>query len=198
MMQFEREERQFVYTWLSNLLGKELSESQLVQYQQGAFDDFFTFLSEQGFQSQVAVIQQELQRLKTLDFAHLELAADYTQLFLLDGAVSALPYASVYLPEADLESHFAFLEALLVRFQLQINRDKPEPSDHLCVYLELLAQLAEAEDWATYQHFIQDYFLPWLLMFNDKVQRVKISTALYQQVIVLLILLLQAEMKSSL
>lgn len=195
MMQFEREERQFMYTWLSNLLGKELSESQLVQYQQGAFDDFFTFLSEQGFQSQVAVIQQELQRLKTLDFAHLELAADYTQLFLLDGAVSALPYASVYLPEADLESHFAFLEALLVRFQLQINRDKPEPSDHLCVYLELLAQLAEAEDWATYQHFIQDYFLPWLLMFNDKVQRVKISTALYQQVIVLLILLLQAEMK---
>lgn len=195
MMQFEREERQFVYTWLSNLLGKELSESQLVQYQQGAFDDFFAFLSEQGFQSQVAVIQQELQRLKTLDFAHLELAADYTQLFLLDGAVSALPYASVYLPEADLESHFAFLEALLVRFQLQINRDKPEPSDHLCVYLELLAQLAEAEDWETYQHFIQDYFLPWLLMFNDKVQRVKISTALYQQVIVLLILLLQAEMK---
>ena len=82
MMQFECEERQFVYTWLSNLLGKELSESQLVQYQQGAFDDFFAFLSEQGFQSQVAVIQQELQRLKTLDFAHLELAADYTQLFL--------------------------------------------------------------------------------------------------------------------
>ncbi|MGC7590361.1 molecular chaperone TorD [Bisgaard Taxon 46] len=198
MMKFEREERQFVYAWLSNLLGQELSESQLVQYQQGAFDEFFAFLSEQGFQSQVAVIQQELQRLKTVDFAHLELAADYTQLFLLDGTTSALPYASAYLPEVELESHFAFLEALLVRFQLQINRDKPEPSDHLCVYLELLAKLAEAEDWAMYQRFIQDHFLPWLLPFNDKLQRVKITTAIYQQVIVFLILLLQAEIKSSL
>ncbi|HHT7857552.1 molecular chaperone TorD [Pasteurella multocida] len=193
MMPFSREERQFVYTWLSNMLGHELSASQLAQYQQGLFDDFFAFLTEQGFQAQVEGIQQQLQQLKTVELAHLELAADYTQLFLLDGSSSALPYASAYLPEAKLACHFTFLEALLVRFQLQLNRDKPEPSDHLCVYLELLRQLAEADDMKTYQQLIQDTLLPWLLPFNDKVQRVKTRTTFYQQVVVLLILLLQAD-----
>lgn len=97
MMPFSREERQFVYTWLSNMLGHELSASQLAQYQQGLFDDFFAFLTEQGFQAQVEGIQQQLQQLKTVELAHLELAADYTQLFLLDGSSSTLPYASAYL-----------------------------------------------------------------------------------------------------
>ncbi|MGC6342491.1 molecular chaperone TorD [Bisgaard Taxon 45] len=193
MMQFVSEERQFVYTWLSNMLGHELSASQLAQYQQGLFDDFFAFLAEQGFPAQIEHIRQQLQQLNAVELAHLELAADYTQLFLLDGNSSALPYASAYLPESQLAAHFGFLEQLLARFQLQVNREKPEPSDHLCVYLELLCKLAEVEDWATYQTLIQDYVLPWLLPFNDKVQRVKTSTTLYQQVIVLLILLLQAD-----
>lgn len=80
-----------------------------------------------------------------------------------------------------------------MRFQLQLNRDKPEPSDYLCVYLELLRQLAEVDDMKTYQQLIQDALLPWLLPFNDKVQRVKTRTTFYQQVVVLLILLSQAD-----
>ncbi|EGP03338.1 chaperone protein TorD [Pasteurella multocida subsp. multocida str. Anand1_goat] len=68
MMPFSREERQFVYTWLSNMLGHELSASQLAQYQQGLFDDFFAFLTEQGFQAQVEGIQQQLQQLKQLNW----------------------------------------------------------------------------------------------------------------------------------
>lgn len=45
----------------------------------------------------------------------------------------------------------------------------------------------------TYQQLIQDALLPWLLPFNDKVQRVKTRTTFYQQVVVLLILLSQAD-----
>lgn len=195
MMPFSREERQFVYTWLNNMLGHELSASQLTQYQQGLFNDFFAFLTEQGFQVQVEGIQRQLQQLETVELAHLELAADYTQLFLLDGQNSALPYASAYLPEAQWTQHFAFLEALLAGFQLQFNQDKPEPSDHLCVYLELLRQLADVDEMKTAQQLIQEALLPWLLPFNDKVQRVKTTTTLYQHLVELLVLLLQAEVK---
>ncbi|MGC7559908.1 molecular chaperone TorD [Pasteurella sp. PK-2025] len=195
MMPFSHEERQFVYTWLSNMLGKELSAEQFTQYQQGMFDDFFAFLAEQGFRVQAMGIQQQFQKLKEVDLPHLELAADYTQLFLLDGNSSALPYASAYLPETQLDSHFHFLDDLLARFQLQVNREKPEPSDHVCVYLELLRKLADMEEWHTYQTLIREGVLPWLLPWNDKVQRIKTPTTLYQTLVVLLILWLQAEMR---
>ncbi|WP_301099281.1 molecular chaperone TorD [Otariodibacter sp.] len=190
MIQITSEERLFVYSWLSNVLGHELSKQQLEQYQNGYFDELFNFLSQQGFSKEINKIKQSLSEIKGKEFAHLDLAADYTQLFLLDGQVSALPYASVYLNEIELGKNLAFLDHLLLKFGLQLNKETHEPSDHLCVYLELLDKIIESSNQELEQEFIQIYFLPWLQRFNLKVKGIKTQTDFYPQIVNILVSLL--------
>lgn len=190
MIQMTSEERLFVYSWLSNVLGHELSKQQLEQYQNGSFDEFFDFLAQQGFSEEINGIKQSLSEIKDKAFSHLELAADYTQLFLLDGQVSALPYASVYLDETELSKNLAFLDKLLIKFGLQLNKDTHEPSDHVCVYIELLYKIIESSDQKLEQDFVQIYFLPWLQRFNLKVKSIKTETDFYPQIINILVGLL--------
>lgn len=195
-MIMEKEERLFMYKWLSNMLGHELSASQLNQYQQGLFNQFFDYLNQHNWQQWVDDIKQTFKFLAQDKMAHLELAADYAQLFLLDGKHSALPYASVYLPLNQQEQHFAFLEQLLNRYQLQLNQDKHEASDHLCVYLALLHKLVEQDDLTTYRILIKDYLLTWLPEFWQKVQKIKVTTPFYTAIVGLLVSFLQTEINS--
>ncbi|QGM79958.1 molecular chaperone TorD [Otariodibacter oris] len=190
MIEITSEERLFVYSWLSNVLGHELSKQQLEQYQNGSFDEFFDFLAQQGFSEEIKGIKQSLSDIKEREFSHLELAADYTQLFLLDGEVSALPYASVYLDEVELSKNLAFLDDLLIEFGLQVNKETHEPSDHLCVYIELLIKIIESSDQELEQEFVQIYFLPWLQRFVLKVKGIKTQTDFYPQIINILVGLL--------
>lgn len=95
-------------------------------------------------------------------FAHLELAADFAQLFLLHGNSSALPYASAYLDEHTMASHLVFMDNLLDEFHLQLNCQMHEPSDHLAVHLELLIQLEKMMKLTALFNFIHNYCLIWL------------------------------------
>ena len=189
-MKLTQTEKSFIYKWFSNVLGHELSESQLQQYQKGVFEPLFMLLSEQGFDELVQNIKQELNALKDLPFAHLELAADFTELFLLSGETSALPYSSVYLEEDKLFDHLAFMDELLVKFQLQVNRDNKEPSDHICVYLEVLGKFVDEGANEEETEFVHNYLLPWLKPFNKKLQKITTKTKFYQNVMTLLVAVL--------
>ncbi|EXI61419.1 hypothetical protein MHD_09085 [Mannheimia granulomatis] len=180
-----REERQFTYRWFNAMFARELSDEQLNALQAGQFDDFFAFLRELGLNEEVARFQAELTACKQLEFPRLELAADFAQLFLLDGKQSAIPYASAYLGECELTAHLAEMDRLLAYFSLQINRETKEPSDHISVYLNLLDKLLEQSTDEEVQCFLQTQ-LQWLSLWVEKARRVSTKTAFYQSLLQLL------------
>lgn len=180
-----REERQFIYRWFNTMLARELSDEQLNVLQAGQFEDFFVFLRELGFETAVAKFQTELTACRELEFPRLELAADFAQLFLLDGQQSALPYASAYLEEKELTQNLVEMDHLLSQFSLQVNRETKEPSDHICVYLGLLDTLLEKNDIQESYRFIREQLYSWLPQWVEKSLVVKSKTQFYQSVLVL-------------
>ncbi|VEJ09581.1 molecular chaperone TorD [Actinobacillus delphinicola] len=186
------EENAFLIQWLSNVLGHELSEEQFNQYQEGVFEPLFQALEEEGFGKYVIGMKDALANLKADKFGYLELAADFTETFLLDGESSALPYASAYLDEEATETNLKFMDGMLDRFQLQINKESKEPSDHLCVYLEILNKLIPVVSESEQQLFVEHYLLTWLVPFYEKVQKIPTKTQFYQNTVGLLIAILTA------
>lgn len=172
-----REERQFIYGWFNAMLARELSDEQLNALQAGEFDDFFAYLSELGFAEQVAKFQAEVTACRQLEFPRLELAADFAQLFLLEGNLSAIPYASAYLSGEALAKNLAEMDRLLGEFGLQVNRETKEPSDHLCVYLTLFDRLLAEKPLETQQQFLQNQLMSWLLRGSPKPKPSKLTPA---------------------
>lgn len=193
MMQLAQEERLFIYSWFSNMLGQELTEQQLIAYQKGTFDSLFAFFAENGFVDYVSSLKKALVEINQQEYPRLELAADFTQLFLLDGDVSALPYASAYLEEAQLVEHLSVMDELLAHFQLQVNRAKNEPSDHLCVYLEILNKLIAQGDDNVTRAFVNQQLLTWLASFSKKLTGCQSQTQFYQSLVALLLVFLERD-----
>ncbi|VEI76355.1 Chaperone protein TorD [Mannheimia haemolytica] len=178
-LDISREERQFIYAWFNAMLARELSDEQLNALQAGEFNDFFAYLSELGFAEQVAKFQAELTACNRLEFPRLELAADFAQLFLLEGNLSAIPYASAYLNGEALEKNLAEMDRLLSEFGLQVNRESKEPSDHLCVYLTLFDRLLAEKPLEEQQQFLQNQLMSWLPAWFAKAKKVKTNTGVY-------------------
>ncbi|TDQ57391.1 Tat proofreading chaperone TorD [Mesocricetibacter intestinalis] len=178
-------ERSFIYTWFVSLLGRELSESQLQQIKSGVFEPLFTFMQELGFQEKIQSLQQAFDACMALEYPHLELAADYAQLFLLEGELSALPYASAYLTEAETESHLKGLEHYLLKLELMPNREYHEPVDHLCIYLEVLIHLLERDEQEA-RRFAEDYIFSWLPTLVGKLNEKKRKNSFYALLVNLL------------
>ncbi|AHG80461.1 TorA chaperone [Mannheimia varigena USDA-ARS-USMARC-1388] len=181
-----REERRFIYGWFNAMLARELSDEQLSSLQAGKFDDFFAFLAELDFGLEIAKFQAELAASSQLEFPRLELAADFAQLFLLEGSLSAIPYASAYLQNEVLAQNLAEMDALLARFALQVNRESKEPSDHICVYLSVLDKLLEQGAEAEIKAFLEQQLNSWLPIWAEKAVEIKSQTLLYQSLVRLL------------
>ncbi|WP_303818347.1 molecular chaperone TorD [Actinobacillus minor] len=194
-MELTIQERSFIYRWFNYLLERELSEEQLQTLQAERFEPFFAFMTELGFADQVAKFRFELTACLRLDVPHLELAADYAQLFLLDGQQSALPYASAYLNDIELADQLNAMDRLLAQSDLAINRAKNEPSDHLCVHLALLIYLIDQE--STQQHtFIAERLLNWLPQLSEKVVKITTQTRFYQVLLAWLMAVLQSDIQA--
>lgn len=77
--------------------------------------------------------------------AHLELAADFPHMFLLDAKAGALPYASCYTGKA--EESFGDAEqrmrSFLAQSSLALQEESKEPADHLAIYLAMMVKLIE-------------------------------------------------------
>ncbi len=190
MINLQKEEKAFLCTWFGSLLSHELTEEQLKQYQQGMFEPLFELLSELGFLSQVQQIKSDITQINEMPHGQLELAADFTQLFLRDGQSSSLPYASAYLEEEVLTSNLQYMDTLLEQFGLQFNQETKEPSDHIGVYLEVLNKLVLESDSEKQQDFVQNYLLTWVIPFNKKVQKINTKTMFYQNIVAVLVAVL--------
>ncbi|MDR5902479.1 molecular chaperone TorD [Halomonas icarae] len=138
--------------WLATVLGTELDDASLERYRNGEAAPFFDYLRDaHGMTHEVARLDEALSRLVMLRAPRLELAADFTELFLVDARSGAPPYASLYAGgEGGFHGEAAErMEARLSEAGYAVRREVAEPADHLAVMLDYLAtrlqMLAEAE-----------------------------------------------------
>lgn len=128
--------------WLSTLLGAELDEPTLARYRQGEAAPLLGYLREaHGLGDEAGRIEAALSRLVMFTTPHLELAADFAELFLGDARSGVPPYASLYVDEQG-GFHGATterMEARLSRAGYAVRWDVGEPADHLAVMLDYLA-----------------------------------------------------------
>lgn len=167
-------QRARVYGWFSTLYASEIPRHMLASYLAGDATPFDAFTAL-GLNAEVRRLQAGIDSLRNVDHAHLELAADFAQMFLLDAKAGALPYASVY--DADETRLYGPAEARMQSFlagaSLAVQDEFREPADHLAVYLAVMARItkeqaqtpdigAAARD---QRAFLQDALLTWLPYF---------------------------------
>lgn len=94
--QFAGTQRAGLYGWFSRLYAEEVSEPLYrSHFADGGFAPF-AGLAELSLEAEVQRLDAAIATLRAEQLPRLELAADFAQLFLLDGKTSALPYASAY------------------------------------------------------------------------------------------------------
>lgn len=175
------EQYALVYGWFATLYAVEISESVLSDYLSGEAAPLLEGFAALGLGAEARRLQAAIDTLRDLPDAHLELAADFAQLFLLDAKTGALPYASAY--EAGQTRLYGPAEermrAFLANASLAIQDEFKEPADHLAIYLAVMERLvtqqahtadisAAARDQAS---FLTDALLAWLPLFAARNQK---------------------------
>lgn len=181
---FAATQRAGLYGWFSHLYAQEVSEALYrSHFADGGFAPF-AGLAELGLAAEVQRLDAALAALRAEPLPRLELAADFAQLFLLDGKTSALPYASAYAGKDTASPLFGAAEARMRDFlaarALALQADFREPADHLAVPLALLAELAGKEATAAdlpaaaaQAAFIRTALLDWLPRFAERCQQAR-------------------------
>lgn len=198
-------ERARLYGWFSALFAQEVSEDMFrTHFADGGFAPF-AGLGDLGLTAELQRLNAAIAALRGESLPRLELAADFAQLFLLDGKTSALPYASAYEGKEAASPLYGAAEARMRDFlaarALSIQSDFREPADHLAVPLALMADLAEkdaarndiaaaATDQAT---FLRSALLDWLPRFVGRCQQAAPRFDFYPALATLLVGFLRAD-----
>ena len=203
--QFAATQRAGLYGWFARLYAQEVSEEMFrSHFADGGFAPF-AGLAELGLGAEVQRLDAAIAALRAEQLPRLELAADFAQLFLLDGKTSALPYASAYAGTDSASPLFGAAEARMRDFlaarELAIQADFREPADHLAVPLALMAELAgaasSAEDIptaaATQADFLRTAVLDWLPRFVERCQQARPRFDVYPALAALLLGFVRAD-----
>ncbi len=195
-------QRARVYGWFSTLYAGEIPRQTLASYLAGDATPFEAF-SALGLGAEVRRLQAGIDALRDVDGAHLELAADFAQMFLLDAKAGALPYASAY--DADNARLYGPAEARMQSFladaSLAVQDEFKEPADHLAVYLAVMARLTEKQAQAAdigaaardQLAFLQDALLSWLPNFGASNQEASPRFDFYPGLAALLIAVVKVD-----
>ena len=175
--------RAVIYGWLASLFAQELDENQFRRYGQGEAGELLRLLSDSGLDEESQRLRAAIAAFSQERHAFIDLRSDFSQLFLLDGQHSALPYASFYL-ESDKGLYGEAekrMRAYLAACGLQVDKSFHEPADHLAVFLALMEKWAregsaQAHDSiASHAHeqtlFLQEALLAWLPRFVARCQQ---------------------------
>lgn len=195
------EQRVLVYRWFSTLYAAEVPQHLLDSYLAGEAAPLFKGFSALGFAAEGQRLQAALDALREVEDAHLELAADFAQLFLLDANTGALPYASAY----DTEQTRLFgptearMRSFLANASLAVEDEFKEPADHLAIYLAVMTQLIEqhahASDTAAaacdQEAFLRDALLGWLPDFDARNQQASPRFDFYPALSALLVMFVE-------
>ena len=203
--QFASTQRAGLYGWFSRLYAEEVSDEMFrSHFADGGFAPF-AGLAELGLGAEVQRLDAAIAALRAEALPRLELAADFAQLFLLDGKTSALPYASAYEGKDGATPLYGAAEARMRDFlaarALAIQADFREPADHLAVPLALMAELAgaasSAEDIptaaATQADFLRTALLDWLPRFVERCQQARPRFDVYPALAALLLGFVRAD-----
>ena len=203
--QFASTQRAGLYGWFARLYAQEVSEEMFrSHFTDGGFAPF-AGLAELGLGAEVQRLDAAIAALRAEALPRLELAADFAQLFLLDGKTSALPYASAYAGKDATSPLFGAAEARMRDFLtasgLSIQADFREPADHLAVPLALMAELAgkdaAAEDIpaaaAAQAGFIHAGLVDWLPRFVERCQQARPRFDVYPALAALLLGFVRAD-----
>ena len=203
--QFASTQRAGLYGWFARLYAQEVSEEMFrSHFADGGFAPF-AGLAELGLGAEVQRLDAAIAALRAEALPRLELAADFAQLFLLDGKTSALPYASAYAGKDATSPLFGAAEARMRDFlaarELAIQADFREPADHLAVPLALMAELAgkdaAAEDIpaaaAAQAGFIHAGLVDWLPRFVERCQQARPRFDVYPALAALLLGFVRAD-----
>ena len=203
--QFAGTQRAGLYGWFARLYAEEVSEEMYRSHLANGGFAPFTGLAELGLGAEVHRLDAAIATLRAEQLPRLELAADFAQLFLLDGKTSALPYASAYAGTDSASPLFGAAEARMRDFLtasgLSIQADFREPADHLAVPLALMAELAgkdaSAEDFpaaaAAQAAFIRSAVLEWLPHFVARCQQTRPRFDVYPALAALLLGFVRAD-----
>lgn len=195
-------QRARVYSWFSTLYAAEIPKDMLAAYLAGEAGPFNAF-SALGLGAEVRRLQAGIDALRDVEDAHLELAADFAQMFLLDAKSGALPYASVH-DASDTRLYGpaeARMQSFLASASLAVQDEFTEPADHLAVYLAVMARLAEDQAQAVdigaaardQLAFLQDALLTWLPSFNASNQEAAPRFDFYPALAALLIAVVKVD-----
>jgi len=203
--QFASTQRAGLYGWFARLYAQEVSEEMFRSHFTDRGFAPFAGLAELGLGAEVQRLDAAIATLRAEQLPRLELAADFAQLFLLDGKTSALPYASAYAGKDATSPLFGAAEARMRDFLtasgLSIQADFREPADHLAVPLALMAELAgkdaAAEDIpaaaAAQAGFIHAGLVDWLPRFVERCQQARPRFDVYPALAALLLGFVRAD-----
>ena len=187
------EQRASLYWWFSTLLTKELSKDQLAEYFSGEGLNFLNQLEQEPlFHDMILEIKSSLLSIMVIKQPALELAADFSQLFLTDAKKGAPPYASVYLSSTGqlFEKPHHEMLALFTKEGLAIDPNFKEPADHIAIQLDYMGNLIVKEGGnATnaQKAFVNDHLINWLPQFVDATKKVN-NSGFYQAICQLLLI----------
>ena len=203
--QFASTQRAGLYGWFARLYAQEVSEDMYRSHlADGGFAPF-AGLAELGLATEVQRLDAAIATLRAEQLPRLELAADFAQLFLLDGKTSALPYASAYEGKDAGSPLYGAAEARMREFlaarSLTLQADFREPADHLAVPLALMADLAEKDlsannippAAAAQANFLRTALLDWLPRFVDRCQQARPRFDVYPALAALLLGFVRAD-----
>lgn len=179
--------------WLATLLSAELDAETLASYRRGDAAPLLALLGERGFDEGVKRVEKALEGLTLMPEPSLELAADFAEMFLVDGRSAAPPYASLYTePAASLHGEAAArMEVRLAAAGYAVKDSLGEPPDHLAVMLDYLAGLLEADaqqknpDAEAPGAFVAAELEPWLSRFVKRCENVATASDFYPAVVAL-------------
>ena len=186
------EQRASLYWWFATLLTKELDNEQLAHYFSGEGVALLDQLAlEPTFTDAVQQIKSGLVTVMAIKQPALELAADFSELFLTDAKKGAPPYASVYISASGQlfeKPHHDMLD-IFAKEGLMIDPDFKEPADHIAIQLDYLGNLimkeSDTDDAQQQIDFINQQLLSWLPRFVSATKKVN-NCGFYQGVCQLL------------
>ncbi|WP_236756799.1 molecular chaperone TorD [Achromobacter pulmonis] len=134
--------RSQLYGWFATVFAREMEPAALALCRDGGADHVLAVFTALGLGRQADAMAAVFKAWGEHADAPLENAADFATLFLLEGRVAPIPYASHYLEGGgQLYGEPArAMRAFLVSSQLQLDAQFKEPEDHLAVILEVLAR----------------------------------------------------------
>jgi len=176
-----------IYAWFSTLFSAELSDDAVAAYRQGQAEALLAGFDGIGLSAQAGRLRRALRGWAALPHLRMELAADFTRLFLLDARDAAAPYASAYLDSQLYGEPHRQMQAFLGSGGLRVQAGFKEPADHLAVFLAFMednarkathAGAADRREAAGLQaDFLNSALLSWLPRFEARCQALRGETA---------------------